>query len=663
MSARSVKAGFSDLLGCSIPDRAFHFDLVRALYSTPKSIFSAAIAALAVVAVTGALSGDRSYGLLFLGFLIVGAGRSALVVLYGRARHDPEDIGSVRGWELGALIGAWSFAGLVGITGSYTLLAHPGTESEILINCCVMGYIAGISSRNASRPLITIGQISFTCIPFLLALLLRMDLVHTALAAFIAVLYVSTVFICRTVYDNIVARHDAFAKVETLAKQDALTQLWNRAAFLQLLQQQLDSDNGAGGVLALVAIDLDRFKDINDTLGHLAGDGVLREASGRIRTAVRSGDHIARIGGDEFLVMLRRASPEEVEEVALDILARFARPFVIDFTSNDCGASIGYAISPGNGATLESLMRYADLALYEAKKRGRGQVVPYSPALSQIYDNRVALEHDLRLALDQGQLEIEYQPIVDPRSGRAICCEALLRWRHPRRGTIAPSEFIPIAEATGLIVPIGTWVLAAACAEAMRWSTDIKVSVNLSPMQFRRGREIVDVVMGALDRSGLPPWRLDLEVTESVLIEDGDATLAILQELRERGIGVSLDDFGTGFSSLAYLNDFPFSKIKIDRVFSSNIDQSPRTSAIIRGITQITKDLRMELVAEGVETEVQLDHIRSFGINAIQGYLYSKPLKVQQLRRLIVAPIAPILPAAHPQTRPRMREAFLRAVH
>jgi diguanylate cyclase (GGDEF)-like protein len=389
----------------------------------------------------------------------------------------------------------------------------------------------------------------------------------------------------------------------------------------------------------LIAIDLDRFKDINDTLGHPAGDVVLKEAADRIASAVRPGDEISRIGGDEFLIMLADVDPSEADATARRILSEFSNPFTIKMTHNVCGASIGYAIAPRDGSTLDALLRNADLALYEAKRRGRAQIVPYTPALSHLYDSRVALEHDLQFALPNGELDIEYQPIVDPRSGRAICCEALLRWNHPELGRIAPSVFIPIAEATGLIVPIGTWILTCACAEATRWGSDIKVAVNLSPVQFRRGREIVDIVMNALAETGLAASRLDLEITETVLIDDSATTLTILEELRSKDVGVSLDDFGTGFASLAYLNDFPFSKIKIDRKFSQNIDQSPRTTAIIKGIARTTRDLRIELVAEGVETEVQLERMRNFGINAIQGYLFSKPLPAAQLRRVISEPI------------------------
>ena len=296
-----------------------------------------------------------------------------------------------------------------------------------------------------------------------------------------------------------------------------------------------------------------------------------------------------------------------------------------------------------DGASLDSLFRNSDLALYEAKRQGRGQVVRYAEAIAQRYDDRMALEHDLQFALRNGELELAYQPVVDPRSGRAICCEALLRWNHPLHGRISPGEFIPIAEATGLIVPIGAWVLATACAEATRWPTDIMLSVNLSPVQFRRGHEIVETVLTTLRSVGLPASRLDLEVTESVLIDDGPGALAILDELRANDIGVSLDDFGTGFASLAYLNDFPFSKVKIDRKFSQNVDQSARTSVIIAGIAKITRELRIELVAEGIETEKQLEHMRSFGINAVQGFFFSGPLPAYELRRLLGKPIQPSL--------------------
>ena len=630
----------------SVPDKVLHFELVRALYGatgTPKAMFSATVAAAAVSAIAGALSGDALFGVFFVGFLLIGVARSATVWLYHRTQHDPQDLTSMKRWEFVALLGAWAFSAVVGVTGAYSLTFHPGTDVEILINCCVMGYIAGVSSRNASRPLITIGQISFTCVPFTFALILRADIAHLVLAVFIGILYIGTIVVCRSVFENFVSRHEAFKRIEMLAQRDALTGLLNRAAFLNLLERQFATDGEIRNEIALIAIDLDRFKDINDTLGHPVGDAVLKDVADRILSALRPGDEVSRVGGDEFLVMLAGDRALELDDVARRILASFSDPFVVKMTRTVCGGSIGFAIAPRDGATLDALLRNADLALYEAKKRGRGQIVPYTPALSHHYENRVALEHDLQFALSKGELDIVYQPIVDPRSGRAICCEALLRWKHAVLGPIAPDVFIPIAEATGLIVPIGSWVLTKACAEATHWNSDVKVAVNLSPVQFRRGREIVDIVMSALADSGLAASRLDLEITESVLIDDSAATLDILEDLTSKGIGISLDDFGTGFASLAYLNDFPFSKIKIDRKFSRYVDHSPRTSAIIKGIAQIARELRMECVAEGVETDVQLERMQGLGINAIQGYLFSKPVSARQLRQLIKEPIFPVI--------------------
>jgi diguanylate cyclase (GGDEF)-like protein len=647
MRVQAAISGFIDRLDGSVPDQALHFELVRGLYSatsTPKAMFSATFAALVVIATAGGLSGDAVYAALFAGFLVVGCARSTSVWLFHRATHDPNDVAAVRYWEQVAMFGAWGFAGLVGLAGAYSVIFHPGTDVEILMNCCVMGYIAGVSSRNASRPVITIGQISFTCVPFMLALLLRADIVHIVLATFIGILYVGAVLVCRSVFDNIVSRHVAFQRIETLAQRDALTGLWNRTAFLNLLEQRFPAAGQAQNEIALIAIDLDRFKDINDTLGHPVGDSVLQQVADRIRSTLHPADEVSRIGGDEFLVMLGGSRAREVEAISTTILAALAEPFAVKMTRSVCGASIGYAIAPRDGASLDALLRNADLALYEAKKRGRAQIVPYTATLSYNYDNRVALEHDLQFALSRGELHLVFQPIVDPRSGRTICCEALLRWKHPVLGPIAPDVFIPIAEATGLIVPIGSWVLTAACAEATKWASDIKVAVNLSAVQFRRGREIVDTVMAVLAETGLAPSRLDLEITESVLIDDSVTTLKVLEELRGNEIGVSLDDFGTGFASLAYLNDFPFSKIKIDRKFCQNVDHSPRTAAIVKGIVQTTRELRMERVAEGVETMAQLERMQSYGINAIQGYLFSKPLPAAQVAELIKAPIVPVRP-------------------
>jgi diguanylate cyclase (GGDEF)-like protein len=424
MSFRIAFSRFVGRLDGTVPDRALHFELVRGLYNPtagPKVLAIATLVALTVIATAGLLTRDAVYAALFAGFLVVGIGRNATVWLYARAHHDPDDVASVRRWEFAAMLGACAFAGLIGLAGAYSLIFYPDSNVEILINCCVMGYIAGISSRNASRPVITVAQISAICVPFLLALLVRFDVVHGVLALFIGILYFATIFMCRNAFENIVLRHQAHRRIETLAQRDSLTGLWNRTAFLSLLEERFPAAGQAQNEIALIAIDLDRFKDINDTLGHPVGDAVLQQVADRIRAAMHPGDEVSRIGGDEFLVLLGGGRAREAETVATDILTALNEPFAVKMTRSVCGGSIGYAIAPRDGDKSDALLRNADLALYEAKKRGRGQIVPYTATLSYNYDNRVALEHDLQFALARGELHLVYQPIVDPRSGRAIC--------------------------------------------------------------------------------------------------------------------------------------------------------------------------------------------------------------------------------------------------
>jgi diguanylate cyclase (GGDEF)-like protein len=621
----------------SVDDKLYG-ELVRSLYSTPKSILAASLVALSISFIALHLSGDRN----FLGFLIayclIGTFRLLMTTEFKRRDQQSMGMRALRFWETGALAGAWTFSGVTGLIGAYSTVVHPGSEAEILTSCCAIGYIAGISSRNASRPLITIGQISAICIPFFLGLVSRADVLHATLAIFILCLFASTIAMSRSMHENIVLRHRAYAELEKSALYDALTGLKNRSAFIQLINRYL-AGGGEDTKLALVAVDLDRFKDVNDRLGHPAGDAVLKEAARRIARVTDMPHETSRIGGDEFLIALAGVNADQAHRIAERIRAALAADFSYGPIMINCGASVGFAVGPEHGRTYDELMRSADLALYSAKSNGRGQVVAYSEVLREAYDARIELEYDMRSAITHSELELVYQPVVDPRSGRVISCEALLRWNHLSRGTISPNEFIPIAEATGLIVPIGAWVLQAACSEAVTWPGDIKVAVNLSPLQFRRGREIVETVKEALRQSGLPPHRLELEVTESVLIDDTESTLAIIEELRAEGIGVSLDDFGTGFSSLGYLNDFPFSKLKIDRKFCQNVSGSARTRSIIKGISQLTRDLGIELVAEGIENREQLDCITDLGVNAVQGFVFCEPMLPVHLRSIIREPL------------------------
>jgi diguanylate cyclase (GGDEF)-like protein len=393
---------------------------------------------------------------------------------------------------------------------------------------------------------------------------------------------------------------------------------------------------GAAG-FALISIDLDRFKQVNDTLGHQSGDQLLREVASRIRGALQEHDCVARFGGDEFVVLQAdlRLSPEvAASALAQKLVSRIGAPYVIDGQRVLIGASAGVAIAPSDGDTADELMRNSDLALYRSKAEGKGRYSFFKPEMDTQMKSRRHLEIDLRDAIDNGQLRVHFQPLLETSTGRVTACEALVRWNHPTRGQVSPGEFIPIAEETGLIMALGEFVLRVACKEAASWSRDIAVGVNLSAAQFRRG-DLAALVESVLEETGLPPARLDLEITESILIEDKEAVLTTLGRLRKLGVSISLDDFGTGYSSLAYLSSFPFDKIKIDRTFVQDVASRPDSAAIIRAITGLAATLGMCTTAEGVESVEELDWLRAHGCGEVQGYLFSAAVPAEEFRALV----------------------------
>lgn len=613
-----------------------YLELVRALYGTPRSIFMAALVACVILAVAAAVSGDGTFLWGLAGFLAVGTMRCAWLYAFRRNPPSIDDLDAITHWERRALLGAVGFATLCGLTGAYAVLVHTATPAAILICCCVIGYIAGISSRNASRPIITIAQISATCVPFIGALLLVGDVVHVTIAGFLSMLFLSTLVMVKGAFENVAARHAAKIEMERLALFDTVTGIASRAGFTRAVQARKDA------AFAVLAIDLDGFKGANDTFGHAVGDAVLREVARRLDVAKGSDAIVARIDGDEFEIAAFDLDDKGAEGLARDLIAVLSDPIPVGDVTIELSASMGIALFPAHGATVEEVIRNADLALTQAKDRpGRGRLTTFTPELSRASADRIALERDLRDAMDRGALTLAYQPIVDPRSGRAIACEALLRWTHPVRGPISPAVFVPIAEVTGIIDRMGAWVMETAAREALAWTSDVAVSVNLSPVQFREGKDIVGVVAGVLARTGLEPRRLHIEITESVIIEDTEKALATLEDLSALGVRLSLDDFGTGYSSLAYLSDFPFHKLKIDRHFARSADTSERSAAVVRGIVDITKRLGIEVIAEGVETVSQLETLHGLGVNAIQGFLFSKPVPVPVLRDLLTGPIRP----------------------
>ena len=423
-----------------------------------------------------------------------------------------------------------------------------------------------------------------------------------------------------------------------MAHHDALTGLPNRVLFHDHLEHALLGVRRYNDTLAVLYLDLDHFKNVNDGLGHPAGDKLLQAAAERLRKCLRDCDMAARFGGDEFAVLqIGLAGPHEAGTLADRIVTLLSEPYDIDGQLVEIGASVGIALAPIDGETAEQLLANADIALYQAKEDGRRTFRFFQPGMGASLRAHRALELDLRNALAAGELEVYYQPLVTLETGVISGFEALLRWHHPLRGMVAPAEFIPLAEETGLIVPIGEWVLRQACAEAAAWPDDLKVAVNLSPVQFKKGN-LPQVVFATLASAGLPAARLELEITESVFLAESKTNLATLHSLRALGVTIAMDDFGTGYSGLSYLRAFPFDKIKIDRSFISELGESGDCMAIMQAITTLGWSLGIPTLAEGVETKKQLAWVRAAGCTEMQGYLFSRPVPAREIAGLLSSP-------------------------
>jgi len=429
---------------------------------------------------------------------------------------------------------------------------------------------------------------------------------------------------------------EAEARMRYLAHHDVLTGALNRTRFEEALKQAAWRRSQGGPGFAVMCIDLDHFKDVNDSLGHAAGDELLRQATARLRGVVRSADMIARLGGDEFAVLQSgvddgAAGNEAVASLAQRIVDALGQPY--DLAGQRCGsgASVGAAIHGLDGDDAATLMHRADLALYRAKSQGRGGYSFYDAGLDRELQNRRALTRDLREALTQASLVLHFQPLYGA-DGSTLCgYEALTRWPHPVRGFVPPTEFIPLAEETGLIDELGRWVLQTACAEAAKWPAPLSVAVNLSPSQFRREGAIVEEVRQALAASGLPAERLEVEITESLLMSNTDTVLRMLQALHAMGVRIAMDDFGTGYSSLAYLWRFPFDKVKIDRAFTQHLAEDGKVDLIVGSIVSLAHSLKIRVNAEGVETEAQRRALREHGCDELQGFLLGRPQPSERL--------------------------------
>jgi diguanylate cyclase (GGDEF)-like protein len=436
-------------------------------------------------------------------------------------------------------------------------------------------------------------------------------------------------------HEDITDRQRAEERIVHMARHDALTDLPNRTMLRERLEYELKRVK-RGECVAMLCLDLDHFKAVNDTLGHPVGDELLKVVAERLRGCTRGHDTIARLGGDEFaIIMTSMNDPSDAVALAKRIRDSITRPYHIDGHQILADISIGISVAPIDAVEPDLLIKNADMALYGAKADGRGTYRFFEPEMDARMKARRELDMDLRRALVNGEFELYYQPLVNLQNNEITAFEALLRWNHPTRGLISPADFIPIAEETGLIIPLGEWVVRRACMETAGWPNDVKVAVNLSPAQLK-SRNLTEVVVDALDSAGMSPRRLQLEITESVLMQNTFNTLATLEKLRALGVQIALDDFGTGYSSLSYLRSFPFDKIKIDRSFIQDLSNGTEPLAIVHAVAGLAKSLNMISTAEGVETQQQLDTLQSVGCMEMQGYLFSRARPPSEIVRMFL---------------------------
>lgn len=598
--------------------------LVDNLYTNPGSLTAGAANGIIAALVAATYAANPVIWNVAILLSLIGVARVAMA--YGLPRLQVRD---TRWLELLYELGAFSFTATVGVFAALTIWYEIPLIAQMLMLCFAIGYGAGMATRNAGRPVISVTGMVLTFTPICVALWSTGDLAARTLAVAILICFLGMVSISmqifRTLRDSIGAAETSARlaeKMQQLARTDVVTGLHNRAGLNHYLVDHLSRRRDETRT-ALFWFDLDRFKEVNDALGHQIGDRVLNEVAQRLRSQAKVHSVIGRFGGDEFILACDVRDRREVETIALALLAEVTRPMRLDEDRLEISCSMGVAILPDDGPDLESVMQGADLALYHAKVNGRNQVSFYDPSMSRDLVRRREIEAELRVALQRDELSIFFQPIVDLATGRIRAFEALVRWFHPEKGELRPDEFIPVAEETGAIITLGNWITAQAAKAAAAWPDDVTVAVNLSPLQLKAPGAALGI-LNALREARLPPHRLELEITETVLLDHSQQTEDFMAELSAAGVKFALDDFGTGYSSLGYLNKYPFGKIKVDRSFVSGPNVGKKSDAIIRAVSGIAASLDMEIVAEGLETIEQVDAVKAAGCTLGQGYYFSR---------------------------------------
>lgn len=604
--------------------------LVETLYASPLSLALGAFGGSAISVEIALHTGDGLIGVFALLILAVALGRTWAILIFDRRRYS--GAGDLRRWEKAYELGAWAYALLLGLQAFAVLTRSDAPVNHVLAVALASGYSGGIAARNAGRVHIAIGQVLLCLAPMTVGLWIA------ALPGYFILSFVSLLMmmgmseISATTHRILVGalreKRDfnlLAIKFEALAHQDSLTGLENRMSLLRHLQALADMPTPNHRAAAVLWLDLDRFKEINDSLGHSVGDALLREVAARLKQAVGEAFHIARFGGDEFVILCPGLDWEPATQLAERILDAIKAQYSIEAHNLDISGSIGVAVGELDPADIDEILLNADIALYEAKKNGRRQVQRFTPELKSSFNRTREVETRLRHAIETNSLAVHYQPIVDVATGEITCCEALCRWTDEHLGVVPPSEFIPIAETTGLIGMLSESVLRIAASDAAKWPTETRLAVNLSPGLITSAH-FAGVLVSVLVDSGLSPRRLELELTESLFLEkDGQIDL-VLKNLRRIGVQLSLDDFGTGYSSLGYLRQYRFETLKIDQSFIREARNSAEDRAVIAAMAFLANELKMETVAEGIETVDHLQFAADSGFTHVQGYLLCRPV-------------------------------------
>jgi len=636
--------------------------LVTTLYTQPSSLAIGALCGILTSATAAIESGNRSITLAAWVMSAIALMRVASATILPRWMAH-----KARALEIIYELGAFSYSIMAGMIAALTFFHPvPGPVRTLMVGNAI-AYSVGIAARNAGRPAIAIGQLALALLPVIVAAGMQTDLASQLLAFTLFLVLPAmmsiTLNVFRTLRDSIASAETSqrlAEKMQHLARTDIVTGLLNRAGLNHHLVERLVAIP-EGNKLAILWLDLDRFKEINDTLGHQVGDRCLVEVAARLRRSAPVGAGIGRFGGDEFIIAFEAASDAVIKGVADTILNDILRPLRIDDDRLEIGCSIGIAILPEHGTDLEAVLQGADLALNHAKLNGRKQIVSFNPAMTRDLIRRKEIEAELRLALQRDELSVHFQPLVDLETGRIRAFEALVRWFHPEKGELRPDEFIPVAEESGAIITLGNWITAKAARVAAEWPDDVTLAVNLSPLQIRAPGAALGI-LNALREAKLPPSRLELEITETTLLDHSPNTSAFINELAGAGVRFALDDFGTGYSSLGYLDRYPFKKIKIDRSFISGLSAGTTSHAIICAVAAMGKTLGMEIVAEGLETLEQVQAVRDTGCTLGQGWYFSRAVPdylaamlLAQERRRIGADAAPATP--HQDSAPARKHA------